>query len=66
MASPSILSNTRAVKKFIPPLSNSGGPSENPHKLDLEGESTPTHDDKLSIITNQPSSHWTANWYIPR
>jgi len=69
IASPPVLSNTHAVKKFIPP-SNSRGPSENSvnlvNKLELEDESMPTPNNKgLSNTTNQPSSHWAANWYIP-
>ena len=67
---PPVLSNTRTVKKFIPPSSNSQGPSENlvnvVHKLEVQDESMPTSTTKgFSVIKNQPSSHWTANWYVP-
>ena len=66
IASPPFVSNTHSVKKFIPPSSNSRGRSETSHKLEVEGESIPTSDNKFSIITNQPSTHWIVNWYIPR
>ncbi|KAF8813639.1 hypothetical protein BYT27DRAFT_7334698 [Phlegmacium glaucopus] len=71
IASPSVLSNAHIVKKFIPPSSNSLGPSGHPvkfvHKLELEDESMPTSNNEgLSNITNQPSSHWTANWRKPQ
>jgi DNA repair and recombination protein RAD54B len=64
IASPPVASNTHAAKKFTPPSSNSRGRSETSHKLEVEGESIPTSDNKLSIITNQPSTHWIVNWYI--
>ena len=69
IASPSAVSSTHVVKKFIPPSSNYRGRSETshkPHKPKVEGESIPTSDNNLSIITNQPSTHWIVNWYILR
>ena len=65
IASPPVESNAHAVKKFIPPSSNPRGRSETSHKLEVEGKSIPTSDNNLSIITNQPSTHWIVNWYIP-
>lgn len=71
ITSPPVSSNTHVVKIFNPPSSNSRGPPENfvrdpVHKRDLEDESMPVSNNKgPSNITNQLSSYWTANWYVP-
>ena len=64
VTSPSVLPNTHAMKKFIPPSTTSR--SVTSPKPVVEGESIPTSDNKLSIVTNKLSTHWIVNWYMPR